>query len=502
MSRTLLLIICDFLLLSLLALARFDDVIQPDIPTSAELTEAQPGYQDDLIAMLEMSLASELQTRESLAASLDRTQVELEDRSRTLELTASELEERERQARELAEQKALIEQRERQIAEEKKRVEQERAELAKRFDEARTELETVQKERIALSDNLGDLREQTATSREQLRALQQQLEERQQRLASVQQTLEQADAERQRIEQERQLLDTRLQVTETEKRMLETNLDTARQEIEVTREERRAAQEQASRLAEGVTVLAESTTQLRDEVRQSTPQSINAIFDAFQRNAVSVTVSEVSSGLFGESRNSAEVQTVLIRWQNRLYAVFFAPGTPLDPANRLRSAKELEVAVQSDRFRVRPMEAFYLRADPRLVAVQVPDGLIEKSGIEVYSIASDPFRFGEAVLVRTRNNFYGEVPFTIDAENKQYLRMDTSLFKSLFGDFTPSRGDLVFSKNGELIGVMINNRYAALVRGLEPALALGLREGFNPAVAETAQTSQRQRLERLPASLR
>jgi hypothetical protein len=459
MSRTLLLIICDFLLLSLLALARFDDIIQPDIPTAAELSEAQPGYQDDLIAMLEMSLASELQTRESLAESLDRTQVELEDRSRTLELTASELEERERQARELAEQKALIEQRERQIAEEKKRVEQERA-------------------------------------------LQQQLEERQQRLASVQQTLDQAEAERQRVEQERQLLDTRLQVTETEKRMLETNLVTARQEIEVTREERRAAQEQASRLAEGVTVLAESTTQLRDEVRQSTPQSINAIFDAFQRNAVSVTVNEVSSGLFGESRNSAEVQTVLIRWQNRLYAVFFAPGTPLDPANRLRSAKELEVAVQADRFRVRPMEAFYLRADPRLVAVQVPDGLIEKSGIEVYAIASDPFRFGEAVLVRTRNNFYGEVPFTIDAENKQYLRMDTSLFKSLFGDFTPSRGDLVFSKNGELIGVMINNRYAALVRGLEPALALGLREGFNPAVAESAQTSQRQRLERLPASLR
>ena len=35
--------------------------------------------------------------------------------------------------------------------------------------------------------------------------------------------------------------------------------------------------------------------------------------------------------------------------------------------------------------------------------------------------------------------------------------------KGLFGKFNPSRGDLVFSRNGELLGIMANNTYCLVL---------------------------------------
>ncbi|HKB89547.1 MAG TPA: hypothetical protein VKC60_03400, partial [Opitutaceae bacterium] len=36
-------------------------------------------------------------------------------------------------------------------------------------------------------------------------------------------------------------------------------------------------------------------------------------------------------------------------------------------------------------------------------------------------------------------------------------------FKRLFGNFSPSAGDLVFSKTGELLGIMVNRDYCAVI---------------------------------------
>ena len=36
-------------------------------------------------------------------------------------------------------------------------------------------------------------------------------------------------------------------------------------------------------------------------------------------------------------------------------------------------------------------------------------------------------------------------------------------------EFSPSAGDLVLSKTGELLGVMVNNDYCAVLQTLEPA---------------------------------
>ena len=63
---------------------------------------------------------------------------------------------------------------------------------------------------------------------------------------------------------------------------------------------------------------------------------------------------------------------------------------------------------------------------------------------------------------------YGEVGFKLDASQPSYVRVDNRFFKRLFGDFAPSRGDLVLSKTGELLGIMVNSDYCAVVNNFLP----------------------------------
>jgi hypothetical protein len=46
--------------------------------------------------------------------------------------------------------------------------------------------------------------------------------------------------------------------------------------------------------------------------------------------------------------------------------------------------------------------------------------------------------------------------------------MDRNSIKGLFGRFNPSRGDLVFSKTGEFLGVMANSTYCIMIKNFNP----------------------------------
>jgi len=48
------------------------------------------------------------------------------------------------------------------------------------------------------------------------------------------------------------------------------------------------------------------------------------------------------------------------------------------------------------------------------------------------------------------------------------VRMDRNSLKGLFGKFNPSRGDLVFSRTGELLGVMANSTYCMMIKSFNP----------------------------------
>ena len=116
--------------------------------------------------------------------------------------------------------------------------------------------------------------------------------------------------------------------------------------------------------------------------------------------------------------------------------------------------------------------------DPRVVMMPVTRADAQKLGCKVYRLSSDPYKFQDAVLVGADEGYYGECNFQIEMNTPQYVKLDRSLLKGLFGKFNPSRGDLVFSRAGELLGIMVNNTYCLMIHDFAAGGDVRLRPGF------------------------
>jgi hypothetical protein len=91
--------------------------------------------------------------------------------------------------------------------------------------------------------------------------------------------------------------------------------------------------------------------------------------------------------------------------------------------------------------------------------------------------------------VGARECYYGECRFQIDLATPQYIKMDRNFVKGIFGKFNPSRGDLVFNKTGELLGIMANNTYCLMIHNFSPAASL--RFGANVPGQSTGEVLSR-----------
>jgi hypothetical protein len=112
---------------------------------------------------------------------------------------------------------------------------------------------------------------------------------------------------------------------------------------------------------------------------------------------------------------------------------------------------------------VQPNQISFLSIDPRIVVAPVSEAQARQLGTKVYRVVKDPYRFQDALLIGASEGYYGEAKFQIDSQLRNYIKMDRTPFGKIFGKFSPSRGDLVYSKSGELLGVMVNDEYAALL---------------------------------------
>ena len=170
MNKTLMLVICDFLLLSMLALARFDPPEEPPTAT-LDATASAATAEAELIELLEQSLEAEQGSRENLAGDLVETRKNLQEQARLLAereaaldatrtdlaATQDDLAARAAQAEQLAQTKAQLE-----ATRDKLTSEQEQ--LAARFESTRQELEQTTRERIDLTDTLGQLQVASSVS--------------------------------------------------------------------------------------------------------------------------------------------------------------------------------------------------------------------------------------------------------------------------------------------------------------------------------------------------
>ena len=288
--------------------------------------------------------------------------------------------------------------------------------------------------------------------------------------------LTELEKNRQSAEAEKQQLATQLQLAETEKRLVREQLNSAEGTVEAERQEKAVLQaqatkltEHATKLAQGVTELAEKSGALTQEIRENRPLAPNTVFNEFVTNRVRADFRAVRSGVFGREVNrEKEAKTVLVRQGNQVYAIYHVNDTPLSLTFPGVDWDWLIGNLRRGNATARIERMSFLAVDPRVVVVPVPDSKARELGSKIYSIPKDPFKFQEAILVGANEAYYGECKFQLDAENPQYVHMQKERFSWLVGKFAPSSGDLVFTKGGELLGVMVNKEFCLLLTEFSP----------------------------------
>lgn len=437
MNKTLLLIICDFLLISVLALVEFKPNIEVEAVDEASLRDQAS---EEMLELLKLSLEHESAQRETIEANLDQTRDELNQKNEDLDQTARALQEREAHLQEVS--AALQEQ------------EAEARALSSSLQATRTSLDLTLEEKEALARSLQEREARARQLQAELRAQQQAAEEKETALAAARDTLSQ-------LETQQRQLSTQLEIRETEKQMLQQNLLTARAEVERARIEAERAQRQTDNLAAGVGELAASSSALREEFRQAQPLSLNAIYRQFEDNRVFLQFQWEERSFRGTSQRQAALHTLLLDTPEGLQAVFATATSPLENA-AARPGLAIILTMGDRSFAVK--EVGFLQGDPSIAAIRVPERLAKEIGRQAFSLSSDPFRFSNAVLVSDDQELYGEIPVRVPPGEPGFLEVESRLFNRLFGEFSPSSGDYVFSLTGELIGIMVGNNRARLLQ--------------------------------------
>lgn len=446
MNKTLLLILCDFLLLNLLALTRWEkaEPAQGDKPPVPEVAANAPSRDQDLVEAMKLALTDERATRESLAEQLTTTESTLAEREQNLAQLESE---RTRLSTTLASTQQSAEQLTRQVA-------------------AATQAATMTKEQLAQLQR--ELDEKRAEAQRQAQAI-------------AEMEKQQGEA-RQKIEG----LTVAVKVAEQEKILLKETAETFKQQAAAEREEREKVQATTVQLAQGVGQLAEKSGELTQEIRDNRPINANVLFNDFLANRVNTQFTAARKSFLGPINRTKEARTVFITDGAQIYALLHIADTPFS----LREAgadweKITAEFAKPPAYRTTAERIDFLSLDPRVVVLPVSAAQAAALGVKVYETALDPFKFPEAVLISGGGTGYGEVAFRLDASQPGYVQVDNRLMKRLFGTFAPSRGDLVFSKTGELLGIMVNSDYCAVVNNFLPGKTI--RTGEDVTAQQTGE---------------
>ena len=456
MNRSILIVICDFLLVSLLVFSNPDITRVTDNGGPKEvkfqLGTNQPDSGKDLTAVMRLALNEERKNRDTLLGELARTRESAAKQQ-------SMLSEREQQANQLQQRAAQLQQHATQL-------EQQQTALEQQYAAAQTNLQTLQQRLQATSG-------EAQTSRERVAAMEADLRKQTDQSAALQQQIAQLQRSNLLALAERERLSGQLQVAEVEKRAATEQAARAEQEAQAERQH-------AATLAEGVKVLANKSGELAQEIRENRPLASNTIFSEFLSNRLDARFTAIRNGVFGDATKNTDTETVLLTNGTNLFALCHVQDTPLTLFSPGTDWQGLTGALQRNGTNVPIRSVIFCLHDPRIILMPVTQDEARRLGGHLYHISTDPYKFQDAVLVGARDGYYGECKFEIDPSAPQYVKLDRSVLRGLFGKFNPSRGDFVFSRTGELLGMMANSTYCLMLQNFDAAAAFR----FGPDVRE------------------
>lgn len=432
MNKTLLLIIIDFLFLNLIALTRWEKVeparaeAQPVAATMSNI----PTAQQDLVVAMRQQLADESGLRAALEARLARADTNLTARQQNLSA-----------------------------------VEAERAALQAQLAEAQRNASDLN--RVAQAATA-----ESNLTQQQLEQLQQELAERRAENQRQQRQLAQLQDAAAAAHKQIQGLTMAVVVDEAQKQQLQKQANELQQQVQVEETQRAQLQASAEKLAQGVGELAQNSGELTQEIREDRPINENVLYSDFLANRVRTTFTASRRGLFGSVNRSRQTPTVFVTDGRQVYALLDIADTVFSLDQPNLDWTSLGVTFDGPASYTSPASQLdFLEADPRVVAVPVDRAQVAALGVKVYTLARNPFKFPDAVLIRAGKG-YGELQFKLDPTEPGYVRVDNQFFRRLLGDFSPSRGDLVLSHTGEVLGMMVNRNYCVLLKDFTPLLSL------------------------------
>lgn len=432
MNRTLLLIICDFLLLNLLALTRWEKAEPPQARRAPvpELAANTVTKEQDLVETMRQSLADEKSARDELAQRLSAADAALTAREQSLTQVQSERT---------------------KLAEDRARVSSQLAETQRAVSE--------------LSQKVGAATQEASMTREQLAQLQRELAERQAEADRQRRSLAEREQQLSDLQRQNQVLTMAVVVAEQEKRNLRETADTLKTQVERERTEREKVTAATTVLAQGVGQLAEKSGELTREIRDHRPINVNVLYHEFLANRVTASFHAGRPGFLGPTLRNKDASTVLVSDGTRVYAILHVADTVFSFGENGADWEHLTVALgRPDGTRVPAARVQFLAHDPRVIALPLELAEATRLGARVYALAAEPFKFPDAVLIDGGGRGYGEVGFKLDPTEPRFVRVDNRLFKRVFGEFAPKRGDLVLARTGELLGIMVNSDYCALLK--------------------------------------
>jgi hypothetical protein len=443
MNRSILIVICDFLLVSLLAFSNVDvNNISREGKTQAFGLQQvaptnPPSAGNDLTSAMKLALEEEQKQRQQLRAELTQTREQIGERETRVQNLQQQLQTREQQAQQLQQQQAA---------------------LAQQFAAAQTNIS-------ALNQKLQHTSTEAVLTKEQLAAMEAEAKKRAEEASALQKQLADLASSNQAIMNERQQLSTQLQVAQVESRA-------AKEQVALMSEQVKAEREQQLKLAEGVKALATNSVQLAQEIRENRPLAPNTIFNDYVSNRVEANIAASRPGIFGEANKHRDTQTVLVTDGTNTFALCHVQDTPLTLWDPGTDWSQLTGSLAHGAASVPIQSLSFSFRDPRVVWMPVSADDAKSLGCKIYRTSADPFKFQDAVLVGGDGTYYGECKFQMDLSTPNYVKLDNSFIKGLFGKFNPSRGDLVFSKTGELLGIMANGTYCLVARNFEPGATI------------------------------
>jgi len=468
MNRSILIIICDFLLVSLLAFSTVDlgkladEGTTPQAKTMFETNAPESGK--DLAAVMKLALEEEKGQRDQLLDELTTTRNTAGEREQQMKKYEQEL-----KAQSQTFQKTLQE-REQEAAQ----LKQQRAQLEKQFAVAQSNVQTLNQKLQTTSADALMSKEQVAAMEGELRkrAL-----ERAEEAAVLQQQLSELSKSNQVAESERQRLATELQLAEAEKRYAVRQVAQFQEQVQAERAEKEKLADgvktlaiKSGELSDGVKTLAIKSGELTQEIRENRPLAPNTIFSEYLANRVIAEINGTRPGIFvGETTRRKDTRTVIVSDGTNTYALCHVEDTPIALWNPGTEWQRFAGTLGRNGSTVPIRSLSFHLQDPRILFMPVTKAEAEKLGGKIYQTSSSPFKFQDVVLAGVGEDYYGECRFEIDTGTPGYLKLDRSVVKGIFGKFNPSRGDLVFSRTGELLGIMANNTYCLMLRNFEAA---------------------------------